>query len=116
MVTNEERREVAARLRSIKMLWWRIDTPGYRCRADAWDEMEKAIKFHDADTYNAVFNRLADLIEPTERTCRLVETDHEYEASYRCDACKRTVWIDFMGNPRPDYCPNCGAKVMENER
>lgn len=48
-----------------------------------------------------------------ERTCHLVETDHEYEASYRCTECKRVVWADFKGNPKPNYCPNCGAKVVE---
>ena len=59
-------------------------------------------------------SHLADLIGPEpERTCRLVETDHDYETSYRCTGCKRVVWVDYKGNPKPNYCPNCGARVVE---
>lgn len=57
--------------------------------------------------------RMVKLIEPEpERTCHLTMTDHEYETSYRCNACKRVVWLDYKGNPKPKFCPNCGAKVV----
>lgn len=105
--TNEERRKVAERLRALA----------------SHREVDKEF-VHDAlglymgeciDGYDPVgVMELADLIEPEpERTCHLRETDHDYEASYRCDACKRVVWIDWKGNPRPNYCPKCGAKVVE---
>lgn len=44
-----------------------------------------------------------------ERTCRIYETDSEYEDSVRCSKCKKTFhrpWQPFR------YCPNCGAKVI----
>lgn len=47
-----------------------------------------------------------------ERTCRIYETDHEYEDSVRCSACRMTFnrpWDPFK------YCPNCGARVVEVE-
>lgn len=50
---------------------------------------------------------------PDRGTCSLTETGHEYEVSYRCSACKQVVWIDFRGNPKPNYCPNCGAEVVD---
>ena len=44
-----------------------------------------------------------------ERTCRIYETDSEYEDSVRCSKCKKTFhrpWQPFR------YCQNCGAKVI----
>lgn len=43
-------------------------------------------------------------------TCSIHETDHEYEDSVRCSECRMTFnrpWEPFK------YCPNCGAKVVE---
>lgn len=102
MPTNEERREVAARLRRLS---------GHR-------EVDKEF-VHEAlglymgecvDGYDPVsVSKLADLMEPEERTCRIYDTDHEFEDSIRCDACQMTFrrpWQPFK------FCPNCGAKVV----
>lgn len=102
MPTNDERREVAARLRRLS---------GHR-------EVDKEF-VHEAlglymgecvDGYDPVsVSKLADLIEPEERTCRIYDTDHEFEDSIRCDACQMTFrrpWQPFK------FCPNCGAKVV----
>ena len=104
--TNDERREVAARLRkciagktpdaevSVEMLYSAIGMPIYY-RIDS-DFVE----------------RLAYLIEPApERTCRgfggLEGTNGEgYD--FACDACGYCCDL-----PDPNYCPNCGTKVVE---
>ena len=46
-----------------------------------------------------------------ERTCRLVYYDDGdgYPPNVQCSACGR--WLDEYASP--DYCPNCGAKVVE---
>ena len=65
MPTNEERREVAARLRDIGVKTWHI----------SWHELY-AIKnacgcYTGQDQHDVELkDRLADLIEPEERTCR----------------------------------------------
>ena len=63
------------------------------------------------DGYDPVsVSKLADLIEPEERTCRIYDTDHGFEESLRCDACQATFrrpWQPF------NFCPNCGAKVIQ---
>ena len=67
--------------------------------------------------------RLADLIEPEERTCH--NTAGKPFAGYRmfsCSECGAYLEVDgdtdanlFAGGerPMPRYCPNCGAKVVE---
>ena len=42
-------------------------------------------------------------------TCHMVDTDHEYEDSIRCDVCQMTFnrpWEPFK------FCPNCRARVV----
>lgn len=51
-----------------------------------------------------LFNRLADLIEPEERTCRMIDNGVELCCS-ECDG--RHSYDD-----EPDYCMRCGAKVV----
>ena len=117
--TNEERREVAAKLRDAKKLWWPIDVPEQRCRSEVWQEFEKSIGASDAGTYNEVFAFVADLIEPEpERTCRM-----EYDpvhCDYVCTACgewHNTGMYDACDADdrvllRPyRFCPKCGARV-----
>ena len=126
-MTDEERREVAARLRWIDAK----DDPGNT--ALMLDKIRRAIGVHmDAPsvfppyewlvTYaHVTLNRLADLMEPEGRTCHvefkcrkgdvwprpvgsecggdLVHYDTVYEhGEDTCDLCP--------------YCPNCGAKVV----
>lgn len=114
MPTNGERRTVAENLRYEVDYPWRPIQYMEQFIVDL-----REIIFNDPTSvadYSEMLSRLADLIDPEpERTCRLSETDHEYEASYRCDACNRVVWRDFKGNPRPNYCPNCGARVAMDE-
>lgn len=116
MVTNEERREVAARLRRLS---------GHR-------EVDKEF-VHEAlglymgecvDGYDPVsVSELADLIEPEpERTCHIKIsdcTDSLGQKMYRCSECGSLTTDDacfFEGEPDIDgfsYCPSCGAKVVD---
>lgn len=109
-ISDQERREVAAKLRSIDE---HIDGVPPMCSPQVHNAMAlRAIRAVVGK--GDIFHLLADLIDAPERsTCHLMETDHEYEVSYRCSACKSVVWLDFKGNPRPDYCPKCGAKVVD---
>lgn len=106
-MTRDERREVAARLRRLS---------GHR-------EVDKEF-VHEAlglymgecvDGYDPVsVSKLADLIEPEERTCHM--RDASWDAGQRtwgciCSECgakhehKRSRWMNF--------CPNCGAMVVD---
>ena len=109
MATDDERREVARRLRGIKDtregcghemccdLWSAVFDSDYRC-TDLCDECEVA-----------VLNSLADLIEPEpERTCH---DETESPMSFLCGECG---W--FWNDPEDElgfrYCPSCGARVI----
>ena len=114
MPTNDERREVAARLRRLS---------GHR-------EVDKEF-VHEAlglymgecvDGYDPVsVSKLADLIEPEERTCHDVSFDSR---EFVCSWCgchidvlgiesEPTMWLG--GSPiEPSFCPNCGAKVVRD--
>lgn len=101
MPTNEERREVAARLRGY-------EEDGLCCYGEAYDALCEACGCGwDQDWQDMDLNyRLADLIEPEpERTCRMIDNGVEFCCS-ECDARH-----DY--NDEPDYCMGCGAKVVE---
>lgn len=91
MPTNDERHEVAAKLWDmaartnplLPALVEALGTPG--CAA-------------------AVMH-LADLMEPEERTCRMIDNGVELCCS-ECDG--RHSYDD-----EPDYCMRCGAKVVD---
>ena len=109
--TDEERREVAARLRTMCVCGCRYAEQFCELLnetvMDAWD-------FHD---FPDVAYRLADLIEPEpERTCR---AEQDYEAMedgipdcriWRCECGEE---FPFWRGGKPIYCPACGAKVVE---
>ena len=104
MPTDDERREVAARLRRLS---------GHR-------EVDKEF-VHEAlglymgecvDGYDPVsVSKLADLIEPEERTCRMEPTG---DGSVVCSACRTEYTSRWLhdGEYVERYCPNCGAKVV----
>lgn len=104
MPTNDERREVAARLRNNagqKPSWvipWAVFNDAYE---------------HECDELHA---RLADLIEPEERTCRMRVRENargnpKHFLMYVCSECHGAVIHDKYDPIY--YCPNCGAKVVE---
>lgn len=101
MPTNEERREVAARLRDYENLRETF--------------MESAIcAFLDVLSlegyldWRGVCNSLAELIEPEERTCRNVAAEG---VLFECSECGAKT-VDAVGNYTQEYCAACGAKVI----
>lgn len=123
MVTDEERREVARKLRELP-----IDMPseigkweegGLFIEPSIYDEADysqihnvlfdcfPAEHMHPCD-YDELHHRLADLIEPEpERTCIYVYD--EESAVWRCSECGG---LEPVGD-HVRYCPDCGAKVVE---
>lgn len=100
MPTDEERREVARRLRDYLKTY----------QSPTWRDLLWLV-FGDSEKYNKyrlymVLDRIADLIEPEpERTCSNVACS---PCAFRCSKCG---WFD---KDRCDFnfCPNCGEKVV----
>lgn len=124
MPTNDERREVAKKLRELNADDFG-DGEFYDC---AEVEISLGLLTDGGARYGVDGVRhLADLIEPEpERTCRMVEVKTGEVADYRdtdeiifhCKSCHTERGIfsyDEDGNvysARPEYCPNCGAEVV----
>ena len=97
MPTNEERHEVAQRLRDMKP--W--TTPDNCFMLDAIDECIFG-KRNNTD-FNVILDRLADLIKPEpKQMCYRVWHGEELV----CSECERRI-----ADSHYHYCPNCGAKV-----
>ena len=104
MPTNDERREVAARLR------------------EPFDVLPQGRYYHASHTLFGMglytssevalrlgVCRLADLIEPEERTCHNIST---VPCKFTCSECHQS-WREAKGNGAFAYCPCCGAMVMD---
>ena len=121
MPTTDERREVAARLREEAELHKEgfdplalidclgIDIDGELFN-DGWHRYPERITFE-------TWQRLADLIEPEERTCSNEAASNDY---FACSGCGMEVdlYNDYGGFSNYaygdwNYCPNCDAKVVE---
>jgi len=97
--TNDERREVAATLRDAKR---KCDERGYPWMTD---DLCLAIGYeHDYEADNGIFDRLADLMDPT---CHVVPFDEESMRLPHCSKCGQP-----MLKPWPNFCPHCGARVV----
>lgn len=100
MPTNDERREAAAKLR---------DKAGRVCFDGC--EVEECLSSGDwRYSYSAgdgarSYMRLADLIEPEERTCYVEHIDD--------DSFHLSCGHEAAGHVSPSFCPYCGAKVVE---
>lgn len=112
MPTNRERREVAAMLRELA----EHGAPELATTACCIAECIGERGYPLLSGRGTLFARLADLIEPEERTChmRVLENargNPKHFLMYVCSECHGAVVHD-----RYDpiyYCPNCGAKVVE---
>ena len=102
MPTNDERHEVAAKLRELETSRWYDGMDEVCALEDAcgcgigqdWQDME-------------LKDRLAELIEPEpERTCRL-RSRYTSIYCYECSECGKGM------KPEWAYCPRCRAKVVE---
>lgn len=108
MISDDERREVAARLRTTKA---ECDERGYPWMVE---DLMQALGFgtyEDGD--EGILDRLADLIDC--QTCHVTSRDGDDEN----DVCKSCSVCDFgwhksRFDPPYRHCPNCGAVVVEN--
>ena len=136
MPTNRERHEVAAKLRELPIDMYEVEErwEAKGLGTDCHDQTDyylihfalfgcfPAEHMHPCD-YEELHIRLADLIEPEERTCHMKLsdcTDSLGQKMYRCSECGALMTDDacfFEGEPDIDwfsYCPNCGAKVVDD--
>lgn len=104
MPTNDERREVAARLR------------GMAVRTNpSWPALMEAL---GTPGRSVTVMYLADLIEPEERTCHLecVKSGPFYDV-FRFDCCGKEYSESRMDDGATELplavCPFCGAKVIQ---
>lgn len=108
MPTNDERREVAETLRRLTASEY--DGEFFDC-----GEVEAALGLvtDDGSWYEAAgVRRLADLIEPEERTCNMERSSDYFNTevtTWFCSECGSPIYNDV----RPSYCLYCGAKVVE---
>lgn len=98
MISNDERREVAARLRNVS------GAPEWATTACCIAECLGEYDYPLWDDSKLLFNSLADLIEPElERTCEIVKDVFDW----KCSVCGNVI------TEQVNYCPNCGAKVVD---
>lgn len=99
MPTNDERREVAENLRNMCIC-------GCRYKEEFYDLLvETVMRAWDFHEFSDVADRLADLIEPEERTCYVEHIDD--------DSFHLSCGHEAAGHVSPSFCPYCGAKVVE---
>lgn len=101
MPTNDERREVAKRLREH-----RVSITPHSLIDYIFDDPWRHNRCGD------VADRLADLIEPEERTCNMKRSSDYFNAevtTWFCSECGSPIYNDV----RPSYCLYCGAKVVK---
>lgn len=107
MPTNEERKGIAARLR-------RFNSDEVSSYSEYLEKLDEIIGTND---YDETGNRIATLIEPEpERTCR---NERGYWHLFECSNCGCEVeGGDEYGHNSShgsfNYCPNCGARVINN--
>lgn len=103
-MTDDERREVAAKLRELAQ-------ESARCGDDGVGERAYRVllgpRIDLLDVVDAHFPlaRLADLIELEERTCYVEHIDD--------DSFHLSCGHEAAGHVSPSFCPYCGAKVVE---
>lgn len=106
MPTNDERRKIAAELRENRDPLTPYNLVDY-IFDDPWNH----------DSGEEVAARLAELIEPDERTCRNMY-EGAVKGPFTCSACGEysKTWYHMgfgdMYADVPNFCPNCGAKVV----
>ena len=101
MPTNDERREMAAKLRGLAVVALRgsDDVVGF---IEALDE---GLFDFGPNLMSDIALRLAEFIEPEERTCYVEHIDD--------DSFHLSCGHEAAGHVSPSFCPCCGAKVVE---
>lgn len=108
MVTSDERREVAERLRGEEIA---------RNSEDAYVVLLSCIGIRPqlpaVRTYKDAMARMADLIDPT---CHMTDSrwdNGECTWGCICSACGARIEHEYASDI--DYCPRCGARVVNDD-
>ena len=112
MISDDERREVAERMRVYSHDFDFGDSYPF------WYVVKAAFGDVDAHANCSVFARLADLID--RQTCYVVE-HKTHCGSYGCEEAGQ-LWVLSCGDEcvndsdfPPSYCPECGAMVVTDD-
>ena len=110
-VTNEERREVARKLRKLAS-----ENQGaigsMRKMQEVLTQAKKITGTMNLPSVAHVLERYADLIDrPTCKTIEHEGTD-EFHVCKSCSRCSYGWFEDIYDKPY-SYCPNCGAEVID---
>lgn len=112
MPTNDERREVAENLRNMCIC-------GCIYKEEFYDLLvETVMRAWDFHEFSDVADRLAELIEPEERTCHLecVKSGPFYDV-FRFDCCGKEYSESRTDDGATELplavCPFCGARVVQ---
>ena len=111
MISDTERREVAARLRESRDFISGLK--GGATPQNAFDTFERILECIDYEHGN-LFDRLADLIDRP--TCKNLATHLVDELV--CSACGERVdiaYLDSEDDYHVRYCSGCGAEVVEDD-
>lgn len=115
MVSDEQRREIAANLRSESEAW--LDTfPDSTLNDEDNDaimfDISRFVLFEGTPTVGEFYARLADLIDRP-----AIKPEPSGRAYWRCPRCGafnyRSAVTDCCGVIPAHYCANCGAEVIE---
>lgn len=112
MPTNEERREVASKLRDIE---FKNNLFSPWCKSvetilDGKDCGEDDGTCNEDECCKRFLKEIADLIEPEpERMC---ENESSEPGIFTCSYCGADFYDTEISGDW-NYCPNCGAKVIE---
>lgn len=112
MIDDEERREVAARLRESREFISSL--PKTTPEQNVFDTFELILACIGYEAGN-LFDYLAKLIEPEpERTCKMIPFAEEDGSIFivNCSECGDAIFARG-GKHDCNYCPSCGAKVVE---
>lgn len=108
MPTDSERREVAENLRNMCIC-------GCRYKEEFYDLLvETVMRAWDFHEFSDVADRLADLIEPEERTCRMHDANWDGgRCTWGCICSECGAKHEHERGGWMNFCPNCGAKVIQ---
>ena len=88
------------------------DGYGVRAEVDLMEEARKRISRKiEIDGERALELALAEAGYVKERTCKNLEYDPPWFTCSGCGFVSVTEWL-ACGSDTPNYCPNCGAKVV----
>lgn len=106
--TPEDRQEVAAKLREAAR---ELDGDSISSIRSAFCAIDHIIGTQDTGrTFEPFFDRLADLIDPTCHDFGGEEGTNGEGYDFACSIC------GWCGNvTEPNYCPDCGARVVSED-